>query len=260
MVSSRDRNSSVSRCTWLRYIARTPPPAFLFPNQRCQRPDRLSPAPLFSAGGRRRRLSSGRPLSCQSVLSTFSPHAGPRSLRKSGAKITPGRRGASLIQSVAIRLRLGKISIVREKSKGFSAPFPNRLELAPPEREALSRGRGPATPVNRRLSDGAKFALVRAPCLARGRAAPLKKDAAGGGAAMLSQKASYALRALVELARAEGAQLTAGELAAARRRAAQVPGSHPAGAVAQPPGDQPARQVRRLYPGPRPPPRSASPR
>ena len=31
---------------------------------------------------------------------------------------------------------------------------------------------------------------------------------------MLSQKAKYALRALVELARAEGAQLTAGELAA----------------------------------------------
>jgi len=31
---------------------------------------------------------------------------------------------------------------------------------------------------------------------------------------MLSQKARYALRALVELARAEGAQLTAGELAA----------------------------------------------
>src|SRR5438045_8882726 len=31
---------------------------------------------------------------------------------------------------------------------------------------------------------------------------------------MLSQKARYALRALVELARAEGAQLTAGEIAA----------------------------------------------
>ena len=30
---------------------------------------------------------------------------------------------------------------------------------------------------------------------------------------MLSQKAKYALRALVELARAEGAQLTAGEMA-----------------------------------------------
>jgi Rrf2 family protein len=33
------------------------------------------------------------------------------------------------------------------------------------------------------------------------------------GGAMLSQKARYALRALVELARADGAQLTAGELA-----------------------------------------------
>ena len=35
-------------------IARTPPPAYLFPNQRCQRPDQVAPAPPFSA--RRRRL------------------------------------------------------------------------------------------------------------------------------------------------------------------------------------------------------------
>jgi len=47
-------------------IARTPPPAFLFPNQRCQRPERVSPSPLFIAGGRRRRLSSDRPQWCQS--------------------------------------------------------------------------------------------------------------------------------------------------------------------------------------------------
>ena len=33
--------------------------------------DRLSPAPLFSAGGRRRRLSIDRPLSCQPVFSDF---------------------------------------------------------------------------------------------------------------------------------------------------------------------------------------------
>jgi hypothetical protein len=49
-------------------IARTPPPAFLFPIQRCQRPERVSPSPLFIAGGRRRRLSSDRPLSCQSAF------------------------------------------------------------------------------------------------------------------------------------------------------------------------------------------------
>ena len=33
--------------------------------------DRVSPALLFSAGSRRRRLSSGRPLSCQPILSDF---------------------------------------------------------------------------------------------------------------------------------------------------------------------------------------------
>jgi len=66
MVSSRDRSHSQRRDSVVSTIARTPPPAFLFPIQRCQRPDRLSPAPLFSAGGRRRRLSSCRPLWCQS--------------------------------------------------------------------------------------------------------------------------------------------------------------------------------------------------
>lgn len=71
MVSSRDRSHSQRRDSVVSTIARTPPPAFLFPNQRCQRPDRLSATPLFFAGGRRRRLSSDRPLSCQSAFSGF---------------------------------------------------------------------------------------------------------------------------------------------------------------------------------------------
>jgi Rrf2 family protein len=53
-------------------------------------------------------------------------------------------------------------------------------------------------------------AVAGCACLARPRAA---LQEGGGGAIMLSQKAKYALRALVELARASGEQLTSGELA-----------------------------------------------
>ena len=56
---------------WLRPSARAPPPAFLFPIQRCQRPRPAPPAPLFSAGGRRRRLSTGPPRSRQPDFSVF---------------------------------------------------------------------------------------------------------------------------------------------------------------------------------------------
>lgn len=76
--------------------------------------DRLSPAPLFSAGGRRRRLSSDRPLWCQSAFS--GPLRQFREPRKLAAKTAAGCRGASLFKSVAIRLRLGKIRIYRRKS------------------------------------------------------------------------------------------------------------------------------------------------
>lgn len=56
---------------WLRPSARAPPPAFLFPIQRCQRPRPAPPAPLFSADGRRRRLSMGPPRPCQPDFSVF---------------------------------------------------------------------------------------------------------------------------------------------------------------------------------------------
>jgi hypothetical protein len=41
MVSSRDRNCQRIEMT-REVIARAPPPAFLFPNQQCQRPEPLS--------------------------------------------------------------------------------------------------------------------------------------------------------------------------------------------------------------------------
>src|SRR5690349_4709290 len=117
MVSSRDRSHSQRRDSVVSTIARTPPPAFLFPNQRCQRPDRLSPTPLFCAGGRRRRLSSDRPLSCQSAFSAFATI--PRT-PGFGRKNHRGLPRGFPHTSVAIRLRLGKILISNRRSSAFS--------------------------------------------------------------------------------------------------------------------------------------------
>jgi hypothetical protein len=130
MVSSRDRRFRQCRDCLVRTVARTPPPAFLFPNQRCQRPDRLSPTPLFSAGGRRRRLSSGRPLWCQSILSDFlatlrkPPEIGRKNRRRAA-------EGLPSYQSVAIRLRLGKIPIPKRKSRAVLRPLPTLRNVLP---------------------------------------------------------------------------------------------------------------------------------
>jgi len=121
--SSRDRSHSQRRDSVVSTIARTPPPAFLFPIQRCQRPDRLSPTPLFSAGGRRRRLSSCRPFWCQSILSDF--FAALQSLRRnqgSGRKSRCGAARGSPHKSVAIRLSCGKIVVSWRKASRLSRP------------------------------------------------------------------------------------------------------------------------------------------
>jgi hypothetical protein len=72
MVSSRDRNCQRIEMT-REVIARAPPPAFLFPNQQCQRPRAEAPNHLpaahpFSARCRRRRLSIQPRIPCQTVF------------------------------------------------------------------------------------------------------------------------------------------------------------------------------------------------
>ncbi len=67
-------------------IARTPPPAFLFPNQQCQRPELLQQPHRLTPGGRRRRVSSRLDLSCQSSVSGCF-RLGPKPESKD--KITP---------------------------------------------------------------------------------------------------------------------------------------------------------------------------
>ena len=73
MVSSRDRNCQRIEMT-REVIARAPPPAFLFPNQQCQRPRAKAPRTAsqqnhpFSARCRRRRLSIQPRIPCQTVF------------------------------------------------------------------------------------------------------------------------------------------------------------------------------------------------
>ena len=67
MSFQKDRRLSVSTKV-PKNFARTPPPAFLFPDQRFQRPKPAKPAGLFSAGPRRRRRSRRLSFPCQAVL------------------------------------------------------------------------------------------------------------------------------------------------------------------------------------------------
>lgn len=88
--SSRDR---IRRRLMVRLAltARTPPPAFLFPDQRCQRPKPTRWAPPKSVGGAGRRLSRESQTPCQPALSSFLfviPKSGIQS-----AKTVQGSRG-----------------------------------------------------------------------------------------------------------------------------------------------------------------------
>jgi hypothetical protein len=70
IVFKRPQSSSASR-QFRRTIARTPPPAFLFPIQQCQRPNRLPPAPPTNPSAARSGVSSRHPRRCQSAFFDF---------------------------------------------------------------------------------------------------------------------------------------------------------------------------------------------
>jgi len=81
VLSSRDRRLIDVYMVWLGPSLERRRLRFSFQFNDVKDPDRLSPAPLFSAGGRRRRLSSGRPLSCQPILSDFILNLGKSDIR-----------------------------------------------------------------------------------------------------------------------------------------------------------------------------------
>ena len=94
--------------------------------------DRLPPTPPITPGGGEERLSSRRLPECQSILSDF--FAPPLS-RNLAQKTLGGRRGASLIQSLAIRLRLENLAPLRRISRIFSNPGHSRRKASAPSGE-----------------------------------------------------------------------------------------------------------------------------
>ncbi len=91
VLSSRDRRYVVVEMVWLGPSLERRRLRFSFQFNDVKDRSWLSPAPLFSAGGRRRRLSRGPPLPCQSPVSALcekvpkplslekvAPHAGAR--------------------------------------------------------------------------------------------------------------------------------------------------------------------------------------
>src|SRR5665213_663282 len=144
-MSSRDRILvSVDRRSWLVTVARTPPPAFLFPNQRCQRPVRSKPNPPITPGGG----EEGR-LYPRSIGLSIDLRADPENARNQSAKIVWGRRGMPH-QSVAIRLKARKICRTRGKIKRYS-PAGGRATGKSPVPLTRSRYR-PSVPPPRRRS------------------------------------------------------------------------------------------------------------
>jgi len=102
VLSSRDRRYVVVEMVWLGPSLERRRLRFSFQFNDVKDRNRISPAPLFSAGGRRRRLSRGRPLPCQSPVS-FPSKKVPKPPSRGKAART-GRPRTSQTRS-AIRLR-----------------------------------------------------------------------------------------------------------------------------------------------------------
>jgi len=83
----------------VRAIARTPPPAFLFPNQRCQRPRPGDPTPpvLRRAAGGGGYLVAGLRQVNRVLPDLSAARRKPAGFPKLGAKTAPGCGGATLV-------------------------------------------------------------------------------------------------------------------------------------------------------------------
>src|SRR5690606_10578682 len=79
------KTAVVSVETISRIVARTPPPAFLFPDQRFQRPKTGDPILPFSARLRRRRRCSRLAFPCQAIIPKNNPFSAAPSGDEGGA-------------------------------------------------------------------------------------------------------------------------------------------------------------------------------
>jgi hypothetical protein len=129
VLSSRDRRLVDVYMVWLGPSLERRRLRFSFQFNDVKDPDRLSPAPLFSAGGRRRRRSRGRPLSCQPILSDFYLNLGKSEIRrKYRSRAAEGL--PSLVQRFDWR---GELSGPWWKDQGVLSPGVFRQRLCPPK-------------------------------------------------------------------------------------------------------------------------------
>ena len=118
-------------------IARAPPPAFLFPNQQCQRPRAEAPRTAsqrnhpFSARCRRRRLSIQPRIPCQTVFYKTVRTNPPETAETNSSR--PRRPSSEERQSSQVR-------ISRKLFLDLKDPDPNSCELfTKPSGAALSK-------------------------------------------------------------------------------------------------------------------------
>ena len=119
VLSSRDRRLVDVYMVWLGPSLERRRLRFSFQFNDVKDRDWLSPAPLFSAGGRRRRLSTGPPLPCQSPVSNLFEKVlkpGP-----GGTSRPAGRSGTSPVRS-ASQLRALSLPPPYPPCKGNPAP------------------------------------------------------------------------------------------------------------------------------------------
>ena len=97
--------------------ARTPPPAFLFPNQQCQRPEPPQRPNRLAPGQRRRRRFRDRRSSCQPLFSEISQNPKGEPLRPQ--KTAGGKLGFPLKPKPTIRLERGNYRNQPRKARSF---------------------------------------------------------------------------------------------------------------------------------------------
>ena len=104
-------------------VRKPPPPAFLFPNQRCQRPDRRTGPTVLRPVAAKSGVSSCRSRSCQPAY--FAPSKKSSAGFFRAQKSHRGRRGASLLSPIRVGLKERRLCSRSENSKHWFGEYPS---------------------------------------------------------------------------------------------------------------------------------------
>jgi len=106
VLSSRDRRYVVVEMVWLGPSLERRRLRFSFQFNDVKDRSWLSPAPLFSAGGRRRRLSRGPPLPCQSPVSNLCEKVPKPSPGGTAGPTRGNKRACRTFENVSVHIRV----------------------------------------------------------------------------------------------------------------------------------------------------------